>query len=104
MAGPLQVPGFGLPLGHMPPEDQRFPVLVGSHAWDWKAATLLIREVCMLKFIEQLTNKAEWWTKVHDPQIADKWKQEALQFDWTAYRKYADFTPAMADAVSSCAS
>lgn len=87
----------------MPPADQRFPVLVGVEGYDWKAATLLIREVCMLKFTEELTNKAEWWIKVQDPQITDKWKQEALQTNWEAYRQYADFTPAMADAVSLCA-
>lgn len=95
------MPGFGLPLSYMPPADQRFPVLIGVHEWDWKAATLLIREVCMLKFIEDLTNKTEWWIKVQSSQIADKWKQEALQMDWKAYRQHADFTPAMADSVSS---
>ncbi|EHK19416.1 uncharacterized protein TRIVIDRAFT_89541 [Trichoderma virens Gv29-8] len=94
----LKVPGFGLPLGHMPPEEERFPVLIGVHSYDWKAATLLIREVCMLKFIEEVTNKPQWWEKVFNPDIANKWKQEALQMDWEEYRKYADFTPAMADA------
>jgi hypothetical protein len=99
MAESLQVPGFGIPLSHMPPADQRFPVLVGAEGWDWKALTLLTHEVCMLKLVEELTNKPEWWIKVHDPQIADRWKQEALQFDWKSYRSHADFTPAMADAV-----
>jgi hypothetical protein len=86
----------------MPPVDQRFPVLVGAEGWDWKAVTLLTREVCMMKFVEELTNKPEWWIKVHDPQIADRWKQEALQYDWKSYRTHGDFTPAMADAVSIC--
>ncbi|KAK0760527.1 hypothetical protein N5P37_006721 [Trichoderma harzianum] len=94
----LKVPGFGLPLGHMPPEKERFPVLIGVHDYDWKAATLLIREVCMLKFIEEVTNKPQWWEKVFNPDIANKWKQEALQMNWEEYRTYADFTPAMADA------
>ncbi|KAM0472563.1 hypothetical protein ACHAPX_008720 [Trichoderma viride] len=94
----LKVPGLGLPLRYMPPRDQRFPVLIGAEGYDWKAATLLIREVCMLKFVEEITNKAQWWEKVFDAQIAEKWKQEALQMNWKEYRNYADFTPAMADA------
>ncbi|EHK49429.1 hypothetical protein TRIATDRAFT_212797 [Trichoderma atroviride IMI 206040] len=94
----LQIPGLGLPLRYMPPSDQRFPVLIGAEGYDWKAATLLIREVCMLKFVEEITNKAQWWEKVFDSQIAEKWKQEALQMNWKEYRDYADFTPAMADA------
>jgi hypothetical protein len=97
----LKVPGFGLPLGYMPPNDQRFPVLIGVDSYDWKAATLLIREVCMLKFVEEVTNKVQWWEKVFNPEIADKWKHEALQMNWEEYRSYADFTPAMAEAVSS---
>ncbi|EGR44694.1 uncharacterized protein TRIREDRAFT_69841, partial [Trichoderma reesei QM6a] len=94
----LRVPGFGLPLGYMPPEEERFPVLIGVHGYDWKAATLLIREVCMLKFMEELTNKPLWWEKVWMPDTAEKWKQEALQMNWEEYRTFADFTPAMADA------
>lgn len=66
----------------------------------WAAATLLIREVCMLMLMEELTNKPNWWDKVRDPEIAAKWKKEALEVDWAAVRNYADFTPAMADAVS----
>ncbi|KAM0460202.1 hypothetical protein ACHAPV_004991 [Trichoderma viride] len=94
----LKIPGLGLPLRYMPPSDQRFPVLIGAEGYDWKAATLLIREVCMLKFVEEITNKAQWWEKVFNPQIAEKWKQEALEMNWKEYRDYADFTPAMADA------
>lgn len=67
---------------------------------DWAAATLLIREVCMLRVVEDLTNKPEWWRKVRDPDVAARWKAEALAMDWPAYREHADFTPAMADAVS----
>ncbi|KAL6900578.1 hypothetical protein GGI43DRAFT_405762 [Trichoderma evansii] len=93
----LKIPGLGLPLRYMPPEDQRFPVLIGAQGYDWKATTLLIREVCMFKFIEEITNKAQWWEKVFNPQIAEKWKQEALEMNWKEYRNYADFTPAMAE-------
>lgn len=66
----------------------------------WRAATLLIRESCMLKLVDTLSDKSDWWLKVRDPKIANKWKEEALAMDWKLYRQYADFTPAMADAVS----
>lgn len=101
----LELPGFGLPLTHMPKRDHddeppaHFPVL-GSDEDGWKAATLLIREVCMLSAVEELTNKPEWWLKCRDPEITKKWKEEALAMDWSAIREHADFTPAMADAVS----
>lgn len=100
MCQSLEVPGFGLPLTHMPPEDERFPVLLGVESWDWKAATLLVREVCMMKVMEELTNKPEWWLKIHDPEITKKWRKEVLEMDWAAYRPYGDFTPRMAKAVS----
>lgn len=75
-----------------------FPVL-GTDEEGWKATTLLIREVCMMGAIEELTNKPEWWRKCRDPEITKKWKEEALALDWGAIRQFADFTPAMADAV-----
>jgi hypothetical protein len=92
-------PGYGLALGHLPPASQRFPVLSGDEHTDWSADTLTIREVCMLRVVEELTNKPEWWLKVRDPEIAARWQKEALAMDWPAYREYADFTPAMAEAV-----
>lgn len=96
---PLRLPGYGLPLDYWPGHEC-FPVLVGGAGGDWAARTLLVREVCMLKLIEDITNKPEWWRKVRDAAIAAKWKKEACRLDWGAYRRHADFTPAMADAVS----
>ncbi|KAF4435937.1 hypothetical protein F53441_13365 [Fusarium austroafricanum] len=100
----LRLPGFGLPLSYMPKRENNeapsahFPVL-GSEEEGWKATTLLIREVCMMGAVEELTNKTEWWRKCRDPEIAQKWKQEALAMDWETVRDHADFTPAMFDAV-----
>ncbi|EWZ49067.1 hypothetical protein FOZG_00037 [Fusarium oxysporum Fo47] len=56
---------------------------------------------CMLKLINELSDKPEWWRKVKDEAISSKWKKEALEMDWTSYRKHADFTSAMADACIS---
>jgi hypothetical protein len=96
-----QFPGHGLPVWYLPEDDKHFPILVGDEYEGWRAATLLIREMCMLKAIEDLTNKPEWWRKVREPKIATKWKDEMLALDWETYHQYADFTPKMADAVSS---
>ncbi|KAH6893499.1 hypothetical protein B0T10DRAFT_400799 [Thelonectria olida] len=92
----LCVPGFGKPVDF--DVQGCFPVLVGDQAWDWNADTLTVREVCMLRFIEDITNKPEWWRKVKNRKIVAKWKKEALEMPWTEYREYADFTEAMADA------
>lgn len=73
---------------------------MGEGNKDWKARTLILREVCMLKFMEDITNKAEWWRKVRDPEIATKWKEEALGFNWSEYRRHGDFTKNMAEMVS----
>ncbi|RDA92039.1 hypothetical protein CP533_0984 [Ophiocordyceps camponoti-saundersi (nom. inval.)] len=93
---PLKLPGYGLPLGYLPPSTSRFPVLMGIRKKDWAAKTLLVREVCMLKFMEDITNKPEWWRKVRDEQISAKWKAEAQRLDWSQYRRHGDFTRSMA--------
>ncbi|KAM0294441.1 hypothetical protein ACHAPM_011250 [Fusarium culmorum] len=80
----VRKPGFGLPLGHMPDEEDRFPLLFLNDDFGdgWEAPVLLIRECCMLKFMDELTNKPRWWLKINDEQIIAKWKKEALDTDW----------------------
>ncbi|KAF4458718.1 hypothetical protein FALBO_14541 [Fusarium albosuccineum] len=92
----LLLPGFGRPLNYTP--DGSFPYLVGNRGNKWKAATLTIREVCMLKLMEDITNKPEWWRKINDSAIADKWAKEAIEMPWSEYRDNADFTQEMAEA------
>ncbi|PHH89909.1 hypothetical protein CDD83_4999 [Cordyceps sp. RAO-2017] len=93
---PLKLPGYGLPLGYLPPSSSRFPILMGISKRDWAARTLLVREVCMLRFMEDITNKPEWWMKVRDPRISGKWMREAQRMDWGQYRRHGDFTKKMA--------
>ncbi|WZH43236.1 uncharacterized protein QYS62_004238 [Fusarium acuminatum] len=52
----------------------------------------------MLKVIEELTNKPEWWRKVNDPDIVAKWVKEAMAMPWAEYRPNGDFTQLMANA------
>ncbi|KAM0251881.1 hypothetical protein ACHAQJ_007994 [Trichoderma viride] len=98
--GSINLPGFGRSLGFLPRGKDRFPILAGvlQNRGIWRAHTLVIREVCMLKLIEELTNKPEWWVKVRNPEIVDKWKKEALAIDWSAYKEHGDFSPEMVDA------
>ncbi|EMT70729.1 hypothetical protein FOC4_g10009197 [Fusarium odoratissimum] len=95
----IKLPGFGLPISYA---SAHFPVVLGMEEGegegDWRASTLTIREVCMIKVIEDLTNKPEWWIKVNDDEITAKWKKEAMEMPWGEYRVYGDFTQAMADA------
>lgn len=95
----LKRPGFGLPIHFLPRSAKRFPVLMGDEDRDWTAATLHVREVCMLKMIDELTDKPEWWLKAQDPEITSRWAREAMTIDWSAYRQRGDFTNAMTDAV-----
>ncbi|KGQ09595.1 hypothetical protein BBAD15_g5071 [Beauveria bassiana D1-5] len=96
-------PGFGLTLDWKTDDDSDvFPRLSFDDEGNasWRAHTLLIREVCMLRVMEELTNKPEWWRKVKDDEIAAKWKTEILQMDWkTLVDLWAVFTEPMADAV-----
>jgi hypothetical protein len=33
--------------------------------------------------INSITDKSEWYRKVHDEDIVAKWKQEAKEMDWS---------------------
>lgn len=74
---------------------------MGEGNKDWKARTLLIREICMLRFIEDITNKSDWWLKVRDPKISARWKEEVQGLNWAEYRRHGDFTENMAEMVSN---
>lgn len=94
----IAVIGLGLPQNYRPPGKDVFPSLVD---WEpWTAVTLTVRERCMLKFIEDITNKPEWWVKVQDPEISARWAREVLEMPWTEFHQYGNFSESMADAVS----
>lgn len=95
--GTVCLPGFGLPLTYHPPG--AFHTLIGVQEQDWTANTLTIREVCMLRLMEEITNKPDWWRKVNDPEIVAKWKKEAVEMPWSEYVEFGSFNEDMADAV-----
>ncbi|KAF7555998.1 hypothetical protein G7Z17_g1732 [Cylindrodendrum hubeiense] len=95
--GRLMRPGYGLPVTHrIKRRKERAPYLFGIPEWDWQAPTLTHREVWVLRFIETITNKVEWWNKVADPEIALKWKQEVVGMP--GLERQGGFTEKMADA------
>ncbi|KAJ6787386.1 hypothetical protein PWT90_08600 [Aphanocladium album] len=86
----LSYPGFGKPLNWMPLPAERFPALLED---DWRASTLTIRELFMLWFTEQITNKPSWQAKVYDDAIVEKWRAEADHVDWSKAIGYQHESP-----------
>lgn len=80
----IKLPGFGLPLSHLPPQGPTGPLTVfpSTLLGSWTAATLTIRELYMLWFVEQITNKPDWHLKVFNDEIVSKWKDEIAAVDW----------------------
>ncbi|KAH7066433.1 hypothetical protein BKA63DRAFT_161543 [Paraphoma chrysanthemicola] len=78
----IKLPGFGLPHDSWNVEDSCDDILDLSAVEGWQHDVLTIRERCMLFFINEITDKPDWFRKVHDEQILAKWKQEAQDVDW----------------------
>ncbi|EHK48605.1 hypothetical protein TRIATDRAFT_163275, partial [Trichoderma atroviride IMI 206040] len=89
-------PGYGYPLEWMPAKKDHFPVTITNEGRDWTAKALLIRELCMLKVVDEITKKSDWSNNVRKAHIENSWRQEILALDWSKYMKHADFTPNMA--------
>lgn len=89
------LPGYGYPLDIIP--RGAFPFLEPYNRNGWAATPLFVRELCILKVIEEITNKPAWWANVRDAHTTDKWKKEILGLKWNNYILHADFTPSMAD-------
>ena len=83
----IKLPGFGLPLNH---EIKSFPCAV----LDWLGEPLTVRELNMIKLMNQITDKPGWDRKILDDTITEKWRQEARDAE------DLDVTEAMLDWVS----
>lgn len=75
----IKLPGFGLPLDHMPEwsrtrEKHRFPHAIADF---FATEGVTLREQRMLDFINQITDKDRWTEKIYDEAILRNWKQEA---------------------------
>ncbi|KAG6913482.1 hypothetical protein DXG01_006524 [Tephrocybe rancida] len=74
----FQLPGFGLPLNHNPHVLFKNAlngkdVLVG----DVQLPFLTLRELSMLNYMNSVTDKPNWYDKIFDESIVEKWKSEA---------------------------
>ena len=70
----LRRPGFGRPVTYQPEiGDGRFQHAIG----DCFATTgVTLREISILNFVNQITDKPRWWDKMHDEGIVERWRNE----------------------------
>ncbi|KAH7312551.1 hypothetical protein B0I35DRAFT_58845 [Stachybotrys elegans] len=108
----VKLPGFGLALNHRPSDKTLFPSWFDSQDDLFLGIPLTIRELCMLEFIQEVTDRPEWWVKVHNPSVRTLLRNEAISTNWDTDSifshfwkgarkesfKCAEFTPAMAEA------
>ncbi|KAI2775650.1 hypothetical protein F4815DRAFT_504153 [Daldinia loculata] len=75
----LNLPGFGLPIDYEPDRDKMISCFL--HAlWEgmsFESDGLTLREIRMMGFINQISDKPNWEEKVFDETIVAKWKEEA---------------------------
>ncbi|KAI1418445.1 hypothetical protein F5Y13DRAFT_149182 [Hypoxylon sp. FL1857] len=74
----LKLPGFGLPVDHEPPDTLAycfFHALWGFRCF--KSEGLKLREIRMMNFMNQITNKPNWEEKVFNETIVANWREEA---------------------------
>jgi len=76
-----QLPGFGLPIDHLPKwtrdssTSKRFPHAIADF---FASAGVSLRERRMLAFINKISDKPEWERKVFDEEIVSKWRAEGV--------------------------
>ncbi|KAJ3563041.1 hypothetical protein NP233_g9195 [Leucocoprinus birnbaumii] len=92
---PPPVLGFGIRLDNAELQDDMFPCALdpdfSEEESESRMPILTLREIRMLQFMNQVTDKDEWEAKVFDEEITHKWKMEATG------TLEADFTPEMAE-------
>jgi hypothetical protein len=67
-------PGFGLPVEFVPKWDESPHAHLSS---PWSSSGVTLREQRMMAFINTITDKPDWETKVFDDKIVAKWREEA---------------------------
>ncbi|KAJ5644605.1 hypothetical protein N7507_010616 [Penicillium longicatenatum] len=84
----FKLPGYGRPLDYFPVEKNiygiesrsMFPSALDDRDIDNRYAELpvqTLREMAMVKEMEDITDIPEWWKKIHDPNTAQQWKKMA---------------------------
>ena len=75
----IKLPGSGLHLDNKPEwkpggPHERFPHAIIDF---FASEGVTLRELRMLDFVNQITDKLEWTSKVHESKIIDGWRQDA---------------------------
>ncbi|CAK38002.1 hypothetical protein CBS63078_6739 [Aspergillus niger] len=91
-SSPIKLPGFNLPLNWQPEDTELFP-----NALDYKDISdgyvghlSTQREITMMRVMNTITEKPEWYRKVFDEGITSRWQTEVLASG-------QDVTPRMMD-------
>ncbi|KAI0970801.1 hypothetical protein F4678DRAFT_461931 [Xylaria arbuscula] len=73
----LELPGFGKPLARLAKNGEYFmhALLTGRR---FNSVGLKVREIRMMEFMNQITDKPEWERKVFDEEIVNAWRKEAM--------------------------
>ncbi|KAJ6115996.1 Protein of unknown function DUF4246 [Penicillium sp. IBT 18751x] len=85
----LTLPGFGRPLDYAPQEQNiygvksrsMFPSALDDRdiAYGYtELPVLTLREIEMLKIMEDITDIPQWWKKIHEPGTSAQWKKLAM--------------------------
>ncbi|KAI0116506.1 hypothetical protein GGR51DRAFT_546020 [Nemania sp. FL0031] len=72
----LELPGFGMPLDQPPTIGNNYFLHALSSRFE--SVGLKLREVRMMEFMNQITDKPEWERKVFDENIVNAWRDEAM--------------------------
>jgi hypothetical protein len=72
----LTLPGLNGPIQYLPLRTTRFKHAIADLV---NHKPLTTREIRMLDFVDQITEKPGWTSKVFDDTIIAKWKEEAKQ-------------------------
>ncbi|TFK67172.1 hypothetical protein BDN72DRAFT_899202 [Pluteus cervinus] len=78
--GSIVLPGLGLPLDVYQAADsniRKFANALG-HAWDAEVSFIPLREFTMMRLMNEMTDKIAWEEKIMNPEIAARWREEAL--------------------------
>jgi hypothetical protein len=72
--GPLRVPGFGYAVSIERKSNERF-----AHGFDdWDQNWLTVREIAMLRLMNDITDKPQWNVDIFDDAVVAEWTAEAL--------------------------
>jgi hypothetical protein len=97
-----KLPGYSLPYNDWGTDSALTGIVICTVAdlSGWDHALMTVREQCMLFFINSITDKPEWYKKVHDEDTIAEWEQEAKEMNWEEVHYYGDMSTKMLEYVS----